>query len=128
MKETIRYRFLSLLLILLFALLPGFLSAASTAAKDKPAARVDLNSATEKELVALPGVGEATAKKIIAGRPYKTVDDLAKAGISKTTITKLTPLVTVGATEPAAAPAAAPAKEKKATPAKPAAVPAGPVD
>jgi DNA uptake protein ComE-like DNA-binding protein len=44
-----------------------------------PAARVDLNVATEKELEDLPGVGPATAKKIIAGRPYGSVAELSKA-------------------------------------------------
>jgi hypothetical protein len=41
-------------------------------------------------------VGEVTAKKIIAGRPYKTLDDLAKAGIPKSTIDKIRDHVTVG--------------------------------
>jgi DNA uptake protein ComE-like DNA-binding protein len=59
-------------------------------------AKVDLNSATESQLVDLPGVGKATAKKIIAGRPYSSVSDLSKAGVSSATITKITPLVTVG--------------------------------
>ena len=37
---------------------------------------IDINSASEKELDALPGIGEARAKAIIKGRPYKGKDDL----------------------------------------------------
>lgn len=69
----------------------------SSAASGTSAAggRVDLNGATQKELEDLPGVGAATAKKIIAGRPYSSVADLSKAGVSASTIQKISPLVTV---------------------------------
>lgn len=85
------------------------------------AAKVDINSATEKELEELPGVGKATAGKIIAGRPYSSVDDLAKAGVSKSTIAKIAPLVAVGIAPAAAKPAPAPAAAPVAKPAAPAA-------
>ena len=37
---------------------------------------VNLNTATAKELDALPSIGKARTKAIIAGRPYNAVDDL----------------------------------------------------
>ncbi len=91
------------------------------------AKKVDLNSATQKELEDVKGVGPATAKKIIANRPYKSVDDLKKAGLSDKQIKSIGPSVTVGAapaTAPAAAPAAKPAPAAAAPAAAPAAKPA----
>jgi len=75
----------------------GQAPAAKTAQSKAPAAPVNLNTASQAELEALPGVGPATAKKIIAGRPFASVADLARAGVPKSTIEKIAPLVTVGA-------------------------------
>src|ERR1051325_9795025 len=85
------------------------LSPVESFAQAGKAAQVDINSASQADLEKLPGVGEATAKKIIAGRPYQTVGDLAKAGVPKNTIQKITPMVTVGPAAPAAKAAPAPA-------------------
>ena len=37
---------------------------------------VNINSASQAELEALPGVGPVTAQKIISGRPYQSIDEL----------------------------------------------------
>lgn len=53
-------------------------------------APVDLNSATAAELEALPGIGKATAKKIIDNRPYGRTDELIdKKIVSKSTYDKI---------------------------------------
>ena len=100
---------------------------AEKAAAPMASGPVDLNNASEKDLEALPAVGAATAKKIIAGRPYSSVADLSKAGVSAKTIEKITPLVTVGAAAASAAkaaPAPAPARASAPPAAAPPATPA----
>ena len=51
-------------------------SAATGTGSATKAELVDLNTATEKELAALPGIGDAYAKRIVAGRPYAKKDQL----------------------------------------------------
>jgi outer membrane protein assembly factor BamD len=58
---------------------------------------VDLNTATEAEIAKLPGINKAMAKRIVLMRPYLSVNDLIRTGVSKRTIDKLKP----SATEPA---------------------------
>jgi competence ComEA-like helix-hairpin-helix protein len=51
---------------------------------------VDLNKAPIEKLETLPGIGPETAKAIIKGRPYKTIDDLGRVkGIGPATIEKI---------------------------------------
>jgi competence protein ComEA len=45
---------------------------------------MDINSASEKDLATLPGIGEVRAKAIVKHRPYKGKDDL----VSKKVITE----------------------------------------
>ena len=44
-------------------------------------AKVDINKASKEELEKLPGIGDAYADKIIAGRPYKAKNELTSKNI-----------------------------------------------
>lgn len=54
---------------------------AKSANSSKATKIVDINSATLAELKAIPGVGDAYAAKIIAGRPYAKKDQLKTRNI-----------------------------------------------
>ncbi len=40
--------------------------------------RIDINTATEKELTTVPGIGHVTAARIITARPFRSADDLRR--------------------------------------------------
>jgi competence protein ComEA len=44
-------------------------------------APLDINTATKKQLSALPGIGDARSDAIIKGRPYKGKDELVQKNI-----------------------------------------------
>lgn len=52
------------------------LEAATQSKKSAGISKLDPNSAARDELMAIPGIGEVTANRIIGGRPYKTLADL----------------------------------------------------
>lgn len=95
-----------LFLFLVVAILSCSLPVTVLAVEGKPrpaaaaVATVNLNSATAKELEALPGIGSATAGNIVAYRSekgkFKTVDELLKVkGIGTKTLEKIRNLVAV---------------------------------
>lgn len=120
------------ILVALYSVNAGAQSAPARAKKTSesskkvaPASAVDLNTATAAELQSVPGIGAPTAKKIIAGRPYTSVSDLTKAGISSRQLQQISPMVTVKASA-MSAPAQAPASRPTAAAPAPMTPPASP--
>ena len=55
--------------------------AAPAKTEAKKAELMDINSASEKDLATLKGIGEARSKAIVKGRPYKGKDELVQKKI-----------------------------------------------
>ena len=79
-------------MLICFAVLltAGWPAAAQSTKKQAPAQKaapasgvvyLDINTATEAQLKALPGIGDAYAAKIIAGRPYRGRNELLQKKI-----------------------------------------------
>ena len=70
--------------------------------------RMDVNSATVAELSDVPGIPRRQALRIIAQRPYATLEELSRAGLSPGAIDRVAAFLTVGVvSSPSALPAAA---------------------
>jgi len=70
-----------------------FESPSHSHAKETPElGRIDINTATEKELRSVPGIGPVMAARIIAARPFRSADDLKKVnGIGDKNYAKIRP-------------------------------------
>jgi competence protein ComEA len=61
-------------------------AASKQATPPKPVALIDINSASRAQLKTLPGISEAQANRIVAGRPYLSKADLATHNVIPTGI------------------------------------------
>jgi competence protein ComEA len=87
----------------LLAASPLLAQTAAPGTAPKPAAtapastvkQIDINKASKKELMTLPGIGDVYADRIIKGRPFKGKDDIMsdKVGVPQATYDKIKDMI-----------------------------------
>src|SRR5256885_10418570 len=109
-------------LVLTLLLLSGAQAQSDQSKKSKKAAsqtssqqtaKADINASSQSELEAVKGIGPATAKKIIANRPYSSLDDLKKAGFTQSRIDNMRGSLTVSPSTSASSKSSSPSTTSK---------------
>jgi competence protein ComEA len=74
---------------------PGTTAKPAVTAPGTTGKLIDINRASKKELMTLPGIGDAYADRIIKGRPYKGKDDITsdKVGVPQATYDKIKDMI-----------------------------------
>jgi competence ComEA-like helix-hairpin-helix protein len=91
-----RWLWIGLAALVLLASLFALLAPAPSGPIEEGSRVVNINTASLKELESLPGIGPSLAELVVAGRPYRTVDDLERVkGIGPRQVENLRPLLTV---------------------------------
>src|SRR5215467_717387 len=105
--------------VALFAMALCGITAATT--KKPPLKPININTANSEELQQVPGIGPATAQKILQMRksygPFKSVDDLlAIRGLGQKRLDKMRKYLTVGRVPKTEQPAAKPSSTSEKPP------------